>query len=430
VAERRVAVVGAGLAGLAAAVELANAGWEVEIFERSRLLGGRATSFHIDGLEVDNGQHVFLGCCTAFVQFVRDLGMADRLHVQDRFEALVFSRGSPPSRLRAALLPAPWHLVASFIGYRQLDWSAKWNVARALSRSRDLRRAGGTFAQWLGRNRQGKKALRAFWEPFFIPALNAPLDRVSAADAGFVVSTAFLESAGAARFGYATVPLAHIAAAAAHRATCVHLNSPVVGVAADAGSSGGAAIALARGERLRFDAIVIALPPPQLARLLGEPARFGLPGLSGYEPYPVVDVHLWHDRGGLGFDFAALLDSPVQWIFQKAHGYLCCSISAASDEVHRPAAELIAACWRELLAAIPALRGAQLVRGSVTRNPEATFVAKPGVERPGPRTAFANVVLAGSWTDTGWPDTMESAVRSGRAAAGVLEASHRGSNVA
>jgi len=426
-AERRVAVIGAGLAGLAATLELVRAGFDVEIFERSRLLGGRATSFHIDGLEVDNGQHVFLGCCTEFMRFVRDVGMADRLRVQDRFEALVFARGSPASRLRAAALPAPWHLVASFLGYRHLDWLAKWNVVVALSRARGLRRDGGSFAHWLGRNRQGKSALRAFWEPFFVPALNAPLDKVSAADAGFVMSTAFLGDARGARFGYSTVPLAHIAAAAAHRATCVHLNSGVIGIGVERGV---AEVALSSGERLSFDAVVAAVSPPQLARLLGDAARFGLPDLAGYDPYPVVDVHLWHDKGSLGFDFAAVLDSPVQWVFEKCGGYLCCSISAASDQIRLPASELIDACWNELIETVPGMSGARLVRGSVTRNPEATFVARPGIKRPGPMTAHRNVAIAGSWTDTGWPDTMESAVRSGRAAARAIEDSMRGSNVA
>lgn len=428
-AQRRVAVVGAGLAGLAAAVELARAGSEVEIFERSRLLGGRATSFQIDGLEVDNGQHVFLGCCTEFIEFVDDLGMSDQLRVQKRFDALIFSRNQRASRLRAAALPAPWHLVASFIGYRHLRWPDKLRVVRAMARAGALDRETGSFAQWLQKNGQRDEALRAFWEPFFLPALNAPLDRVSAADAGFVMSTAFLGDARAARFGYSTVPLAHIAAAAAHRASCVHLNSPVVGIEPDVAARG-LELTLLGGDRLRFDAAVVALPPPQLARLFGDSSPFGLADLSAYDPYPIVDVHLWHDRGRLGFDFAALLDSPVQWIFEKGAGYLCCSISAACAEIQRPASELIDVCWRELLGAIEGLAGARLVRGSVTRNPEATFVARPGVKRPGPRTAIDAVVIAGSWTDTGWPDTMESAVRSGRAAARALQTPARGLSVA
>lgn len=436
-AARRVAVVGAGLAGLAAALELERAGLAVELFERGRPLGGRATSFQVGGVEVDNGQHVFLGCCTEFIGFVERVGMRDCLHLQDRFEALVLSRDGGASRLRAAPLPAPWHLVASFLGYRHLSWPAKLRVIRALAAARGARGVGGarrqshdTFAAWLARRRQPADALRAFWEPFFVPALNAPLDRVSAADAAFVIETAFLAHAGAARVGYSTVPLARIAAAAAERLHRVHLATPVLCLDAAPGDGLVRGVVVAGGERIPFDAVVLAVPPPQLARLLGGPERFGVFGLAGYEPRAIVDVHLWHDLGSLGFDFAALLDSPVQWVFEKGEGYLCCSMSAADEQVGRPADALVERCWREVSAVVPGLAGARLERGSVTRTREATFVAKPGRERSGQATGLANLAIAGGWTNTGWPDTMESAVRSGRAAARHLLAAPRGGRVA
>jgi len=423
-AASRIAVVGGGLAGLAAGLELRDAGHEVELYERSRLLGGRATSFVVAGHEVDNGQHVFLGCCTEFIDFVGRLGMSANLHMQDRFDALVLGRGTV-SRLRAGTLPAPWHLVSSFLGYRHLGLRSKLRVARALANAQDARRSDGSFGDWLARCGQGEEALRAFWRPFFVPALNAPLDRMSAADAGFVMTTAFLHDSGSARFGYTTVPLARIAQAAADRLSATFLGTPVTGLVTDVvpeRSSGRSVrgIVLEGGAPRSFDAVVLALPPPQLAQVLGDPSRFALPPLDGYEARPIVDVHLWHDRGALGFDFAALLDSPVQWIFEKAPGYLCCSLSAAESHVLRPSDELVELCWNEVTAMVPGLAGAKRLGGAATRTPQATFMALPGTARPGPATGISNLAIAGSWTDTGWPDTMESAIISGRAAARQL----------
>ncbi len=409
---------GAGLAGLAAAVDLAAAGCAVTLFERSRLLGGRATSFHVDGVEVDNGQHVFLACFTEFIAFAHRLGMGGSLRLQDRFDVLALSRRGVASRLRTAALPAPWHLLVSFLAYRHLGWGAKLDVARALARAREARTASGTFGEWLARLGQREEALRGFWRPLFVPALNAPLDRVSAVDAAFVLLTAFLEDRGAARLGYATVPLARLAEAAAARLGSARLSTPVVGL--EVPSDDRAVLVLDGGERVTVEAVVAAVPPPQLARILGRADRYGLPPLEGYEPRPIVDVHLWHDRGSLGFDLAALLDSPVQWVFEKAPGYLCCSLSAADRHIRQPTAELVRLCWDEVTGAIPPLARATLVRGAATRSPEATFLAPAGARRPGPATLRPNLAIAGSWTDTGWPDTLESAVRSGRAAAAHL----------
>lgn len=389
------------------------------MFERSRLLGGRATSFVVDGIEVDNGQHVFLGCCTEFLRFVDRIGMSSFVHMQDRFDALVFSRDGVASRLRAVGLPAPWHLVGSFLGYRHLAWRDKLRLARTL-KAAETTPSEGSFAQWLALQGEREEALRSFWRPFFIPALNAPLEDVSAADATFVLSTAFLNGPGAARFGYATLPLAHFAAKAAASLARVHLSAPVIGLSYSRTHGAVEGIILDDGQRLAFDGVVLALAPPQLSRVAGDATQIGLPALDGYKPYPIVDVHLWHDRGRLGFDFAAVLDSPLQWIFEKHSGYLCCSLSDARSYVSMPAAEVSQRCWEEIKRAIPALHGAALVRSAVTRNPEATYLASPTQRRPGPQTSFPNLAVAGSWTDTGWPDTMESAVRSGLAAARVV----------
>jgi squalene-hopene/tetraprenyl-beta-curcumene cyclase len=416
VALERVAVVGGGLAGLSAALRLKDAGARVELFERSRLLGGRATSFEIDGVEVDNGQHVFLACCTEFIAFARRVGMEAQLRLQDRFDARILSRDGRAGRLRAGVLPAPLHLLESFATYPHLTLPEKLRVARALTsvRSKD----DETFEAWLLRNRQGAGERRAFWDPFFIPALNAPFDRVAAADAIFVLQTAFLRDAGAARFGFSRVPLAHLAAAAAAALDAVHTSTAVLAV--QPASLRGVTLNLANGDAVDFDAVVLAVPPRQVARILGDPSRYGIANLDSYDPYPIVDVHLWHDGAAIEFDFAAALESPLQWIFEKAPGYLCCSISAAECYLQMPTHELEALAWREAQAFLPSLKEASLIRSAVTRNPEATWLPRVGTTRTSQRTSHPDIAIAGSWTDTGWADTMESAVRSGTKAADSL----------
>jgi squalene-hopene/tetraprenyl-beta-curcumene cyclase len=434
VALERVAVVGGGLAGLAAALRLKESGAHVELFERSRLLGGRATSFEIDGVEVDNGQHVFLACCTEFVSFARSVGMAGQLRLQDRFDARIRSRDGRGGRLRAGALPAPFHLMESFAVYPFLTVGEKLSIARALARvtlgsSTPLRARApkgdtGTesFESWLQRMRQGPGERRAFWDPFFIPALNAPYDRIAAADAIFVLETGFLRDAGAARFGFSKVPLAHLAQAAAARLDAVHASNAVLSIEAiDAdrvalllsGSKG-------QGDTVEYDAVVLAVPPHQVERIVRDPSRHGIENLDAYDAYPIVDVHLWYDGATIGLDFAAALDSPLQWIFEKAPGYLCCSISAAEQYLLMPTADLEALAWREAQAFLPTLRNAQLIRSAVTRNPEATWLPRIGAARTAQRTSHPRIAIAGSWTQTGWPDTMESAVRSGTLAANVL----------
>lgn len=415
-----VAVVGGGLAGLSAALELKDAGAHVELFERSRLLGGRATSFEVDGHVVDNGQHVYLACCTEFIRFVQRSGMGDALYTQDRFDVVVYSKNRERSGLRAADLPAPFHLLASFAGYKYLTLRGKIEIARALLSLRlnpKGARADLSFAQWLRLHGQGAQTIRSFWEPFMVPALNAPLERMNAAEAAFVISTAFLRDRGAARFGYTTVPLAQIMESAAARLDRVHRSSAVFAMEADPQS----VVLRTADDELRFDAVVLAVPPRALDKLLGDPARLGVPPLDVYEPFAIMDVHLWYEaRTDLGFEFAAILDSPVQWVFKKAEGYLCCSISAADELVSKPTTDMVGVAWREVQSALPQLAGARLVRGAATRNPEGTYLAKPGAARPSAATALSNLAVAGAWTATGWPDTMESAVRSGIAAANVI----------
>jgi squalene-associated FAD-dependent desaturase len=421
-AVERVAVVGGGLAGFAAGLALKAAGAHVELFERSRILGGRATSFEIDGVEVDNGQHVFLACCTEFINFAQAVGMGDQLHLQERFDATILSRIGNAGRLRTAALPAPLHLIGSFASYSHLGLAGKLRIARALAAALlGKSDPSETFEAWLARNGQGAQERAAFWDPFFIPALNAGFDRVGASDAMFVLKTAFLRDAGAARFGFSRVPLAHLTQAGAKQLDAVHTSTPVLSITANDPSvtPSGVTLNLSKGDTY-FDAVVLAVAPRQAERILGDPARYGVTNLDNYDPYPIIDVHLWHDGGSIGRDFVAALESPLQWIFEKGPGYLCCSFSAADEYLRQPTAELESLAWREVQTFLPALKDADLVRSAVTRNPEATWLPRIGAARTQQRTNHPAIAIAGSWTQTGWPDTMESAVRSGNLAAAAL----------
>ena len=416
--EPRVAVVGAGLAGLSAGLALAKHGWHVDLYERSRLLGGKATSFEVEGHEVDCGQHVVLACCTATLDLIDELGLTDLLYVQPRFEVTVLSRTRRPAHLRASNLPAPLHLMSGFARYPHLSTLDRIQIGSALVAARTDITPQGDMAAWLRKHHQSARALRAFWDPFLVPALNAPLDRVSAQIGLFVIRTAFLGNRDAARIAYMKVPLARLAEAAAARLEGVHLRQAVVGIHRDGDRVTG--VKLSGGAGAACDACVIAVPPKRLGAILEDAPTLGVDGLDTFEAMPIVDVHLWYDRPVLGGDFAALLDSPVQWVFEKSPGYVCCSLSAADGLVQRPERELVELGRSELAAVLPQAARAQVVRGAATRDPDATFIPAPGVRRPGPSTAIPNLVIAGAWTDTGWPATIESAVLSGRTAAHTL----------
>ena len=412
-----VAVIGAGLAGLAAALDLKRHGCRVTLVERSRLLGGKTTSFMVGDQEMDSGQHAILGCYTSFLELAEELGMRGDLRLQERFEVLMLSGGGR-SRLRALHLPAPLHLAIPFLGFRGLSLRARLQVVRALiaARRRHLGEDVETFAAWLTRHGQGAQARQGFWEPFLVPALNAPFDRVSAAAGLFVVRTALLGDRHAARIGYATVPLARFAEHAAERCDDVRLRTALTGLRVEDGRL--RALVLGDAE-IEVDAAVLAIPPERLGRVTGAEA-LRVEGLERFESQPIIDVHLWYDRSLGDLDFAAMTGSPVQWIFAKGPGYLCCSLSSAAGLVARPEDQLVALADAELRSRLTELAGATLLRGVAIRDPDATFVPAPGLERPGPATALSNAFLAGCWTDTGWPATMEGAVRSGRAAARAL----------
>jgi squalene-associated FAD-dependent desaturase len=441
-----VVVIGGGLAGITAAIELREAALGVTLLEARPWLGGATSSFSRDGLMVDTGQHVFLRCCTSYREFLARVGMTGSVALQDRFDVTVLSPGGR-ARLRRSGLPAPLHLGRALLGYPFLSLPERVRVGRAALALRGLDPAGpGLDAQrlgdWLAARGQSENARRRLWDLFIVSSLNIDGDDASMSLAATVLKTALLEGRSAADIGVPTVPLADLHGRAAARlldrlGARVRLGTKAAAVqpdpaggfrvrvtagADDAGPAGG------DGEVIRADAVILAVPAAPAARLAREAgvtgARWDDLGTS-----PIVNVHVVYDRPVTRLPFAAALDSPVQWVFDKtpasgaaAGQYLAISLSAADSYVDVPVAALREQFLPALAELFPAAAGAHVTDFFVTRERRATFRQAPGCGalRPGAATSLPGLLLAGAWTDTGWPDTMEGAVRSGRTAAQEL----------
>lgn len=422
-------VCGGGLAGIAAACEAAGRGAEVTLVERRPFLGGKAFSFtdpH-SGREVDNGQHVFLGCCPAYIGLLRALGTLRNTTLQSRLDTPVRDRSGRRGHLRAARLPAPLHLGPSFAAYPLLSAREKLAALRALGALATLG-AGArdalderSFADWLADRGQGEGAIARFWDLIVLPTCNDRSDRVSAALAAFVFREGFLRTTRGSAIGWSRVGLTRLVDPAARDFLAARGGRVVTGRAVtEAGPDG---VRLGDGEWIDADGVVLALPPERAHEACPE----GVGPSTGLEASPIVNVHLWYDRPVMDEPFTAVVDSPVQWIFNRtAMGdpvpdghHLAVSISGARREITVPRAELAAAVRSEVEHLLPAAGRAALMATAVVKEPHATFAARPGqaAHRPGTATALEGVALAGAWTATGWPATMEGAVRSGIRAA-------------
>ena len=435
-AGRRVVVCGGGLAGVAAACQAALAGARVTLVERRPFLGGRAFSFRDrdTGREIDNGQHVFLGCCPAYISLLRMLGTLGHTTLQPRLDTPVRDRDGRAGALRASRLPAPLHLGPSFLAYPHLTAAEKAAALRPLAALAALRPAARaaldevTFADWLREHGQGDRAIARFWDLIVLPTCNDRSDRVSAALAAFVFNEGFLRTAGGSSIGWSRVGLTRLVDPAARDWLAARGGAVLAGRGVAAVEPG--AVTLTDGERLPAEAVVLALPPARVA----EVAPGALAADPGLGVAPIVNVHLWYDRPVMDEPFTAVIDSPAQWICNRtargseadaggAH-HLAVSISGAREEIAVPRAELAAGLRAEVEHVLPAARHAVLVDSAVVKEPAATIAAAPGqaARRPGPRSAMPGVALAGAWTDTGWPATMEGAVRSGIRAARLVAA--------
>ena len=435
----RVVVCGGGLAGIAAACEASLLGARVTLVERRPFLGGKAFSFMDPeaGTEVDNGQHVFLGCCTAYVGLLRLLGTIGMTEIQPRLDAPVRDREGRVGALRASALPAPLHIGPSFLSYPHIGVREKARAAVALGLLAGMgagaRAAldGVSFRDWLRDHGQGERTIERFWDLIVLPTCNYRSDRVSAALAAFVFVEGLMRTRGGSAIGWPRVGLTRLVDPAARRFLASRDGIVLSGRAvAQAGPDG---VELADGERLEADAVVLALPPERVLRI----APGALPQDPDLGSSPIVNVHVWYDRPVMEGRFTAVLDSPAQWIFNRSAmaglagpgQHLAVSVSGARDEVGRSREELTDHFRAELEQLFPRARHARVERLAVVKEPQATFSAAPGqaARRPPARTPLDGVVRAGAWTDTGWPATMEGAVRSGiRAAREAVGAAARG----
>jgi squalene-associated FAD-dependent desaturase len=441
---KNVIVIGGGLAGLSSAVALAEAGHRVRLLEKRPHLGGRAASYVLPGGEhVDNCQHVTLGCCTNLADFYRRVGAAEKIRFFDR---LLFAA---PDGRRGAMqsfpLPPPLHMAPSFARFPFLGWADKLAIARALltiafsgGRHADLSSdAGGTtMLAWLQKHRQTEQAIRRFWEVILVSALDEELDRIDAQYGIDVFWKAFLSARGGYRLGIPCVPLGELydgcKEAIARRGGEVLLRAGVRGFQV----TGNQVVGVARedGSVETADYYVAAVPQDILPELLPadvlerEPVFLNLRNLR---TSPITGVHLWFDRIVMNEPFLTLLDSTTQWVFNKTQlnrgaapdgQYLQLVISASYSLVPRSRQEIIELCLNELQGVLPGIREAKLLKGTVIKETSATFSPAPGSDRwrPVQKSPLKELFLAGDWTFTGWPSTMEGAVRSGYLAAEAI----------
>ncbi len=431
--ELRVTVVGGGLAGITTALDCARAGARVTVLESRGRLGGAAYSFTRDGIRADNGQHVFLRCCTAYRELISELGADDLVALQPRLEIAVLAPGGRRAWLRRSDLPAPLHLAGSLVRYPHLGLRERLAVALAMHKLRSVDREDPAvdhrpFGDWLREQGQRADALEAIWSLIAKPTLNLRVDDASLAQAAQVFQLGLLEDTASGDIGIARVPLSDIHDGAAQRA----LARAGVDVRLRRGATmivpreRGFCVETSGSPTLETDVVVLAVPVDRAARLLPPSAGVDRRIFARLGRSPIVNLHVRYDRRVLDVPFAAGVHSPVQWVFDRTESaglqpgqYLVVSLSAADDEIAATADDLRARYLPALAELLPAASEAAVETFFVTREHSATFRAAPGVRelRPPARTELPGLVLAGAWTDTGWPATMEGAVRSGHAAA-------------
>ena len=432
-----VVVVGGGLAGIAAALSAADAGARVLLLEKRPHLGGAASSFYRQGRRTDYGQHVFLRCCTAYRSLIERIGGEQHLYLQERLEIPVIRPGLQPEWIRRNSWPAPLHVATAIARYGHLSPFERLSVGRAAWGLRRLDRDDraldeGSFASWLRERGQSERTIERLWELISLPTLNVRAGEASLLAAARTFQMGVLDDATGADLGWATVPLSRLhddlaGDALAAAGVEVRLRSGVTAV--DGQRGGPVRLLLEDGSALEAAAAILAVPHHQAPGLLPSGPPEFTERLRHLGVSPIVNLHLHYDRPAMPFAVAACLETTVQWVFDRSElvglepgRYLVVSLSAADDCVRLANAPLVDRVARDLRRVFPEARTAELLEAHVTRDPRATFRAAVGSDayRVGSLSPIPGVFLAGAWTDTGWPATMESAVRSGRAAAETL----------
>jgi len=422
-----VIVIGGGLAGLAAAAALGGAGHSVKVLESRPFLGGRATSYEVGNGEeaefIDNCQHILLRCCVNLLDFYRRLDVEQDIAFSREFTFI--EPGGRRSVLRSGMLPPPAHFAESFLKLSFLNFSEKLAVARAMqaipkeSKRNDLDRI--SMLDWLKEKRQPPRAIERYWRQVLVSAINEELDRMAAAHGLQVFRLGFLARRDAYEMGVPAVPLGRLYGSEAWKRignVDLRLRSPVSRIVIEGEAVRGV---IASEQEVRGDFYVCALPFERVSAVAPE---LGVDA-SMFEHSPITGIHLWFDRPVTDLPHATLLDRTMQWMFNKHEGrYVQLVVSASRSLTEMPRADVIALALRELAEFFPAAREAKLEKAHVVKEIRATFSARPGLEahRPGNQTHIPNLFLAGDWTKSGWPATMEGAVRSGYLAAEALTA--------
>jgi squalene-associated FAD-dependent desaturase len=433
-----VAIIGAGLAGLSAAVRLAKRGRRVIVLEARARLGGRATAFpdRETGELVDNGQHVMLGCYTGTFEFLRDIGAEDNVRLQPQLAVTMIDRTGSRTRLTCPDLPPPFHLVAGILEWEALSWRDRLSVLGMTTPLKHARREllpgatmkaaspGETVDAWLIRNGQTPRLREMLWGPLALAALNQPPDQAAAPLFARVLAEMFGSDPRASAIALPTRPLHLMYAEPAREFIERHGGIVRTGTAAQIVLQGGAVEAVRAGdERWPANRVISAVPwfafgelftdePPALRGVIDRARRMA--------SSPIVTVNLWFDRAVLDEPFVGLPGRAMQWVFDKRlvfgddATHLSLVSSGASSILARSNEALIRTAHDELLEALPDSRAARLLRATVVREPRATFSLAPGQPaRPAAETGVPGLFLAGDWIDTGLPATIESAVRSG-----------------
>ena len=420
-------VIGGGLSGLASAAALAGAGFDVELFEARPFLGGRATSYPLgtgSAETIDNCQHILLRCCVNLLDFYHRLGVQDRIEFHREFYFI--EPGGRISTMHAGRLPRPFHFAESFLGMRCFSLPDKIAIARGLLAIQSERTQRGdldniTMLEWLREKKQTPRAIERFWSQVLVSAVNEQLDRMAAAHGFQVFWLGFLATRDSYEMGVPAVPLSELYSEEAwKRVGGVKLNtrSPVDAVVTGGGAVRGVA---ANGVERTADYYVCAAPFERVPALVPDA---GL-DISFLSHSPITGIHLWFDRAITDLPHATLLDRTIQWLFNKSEGrYVQLVVSASRSLVEMPRSEVIELGVRELGEFFPAAREAKLEKAHVVKEVRATFSAGPGLAslRPPNTTRFPNLFVAGDWTRSGWPATMEGAVRSGYLAAEAVTA--------
>ncbi len=437
-----VAIVGGGLAGLATAAALVDRGLRLTLLESRPRLGGRACSFPdpVTGELVDNCQHVTLGCCTNLADFARRVGIRD-LFVREPVTTFLSPEGRL-STMKAGLWPAPLHFTGSFLRANYLSWADKGRIARGMLAlvTGSAARPGESFGDWLLRHGQNVRTINRFWGMVLVSALNERPEHVDVGHARKLFLDGFLRTRDGFVMEVPRVPLGELYGSRLQRwlemhGVAVRLKTGVRTVALDV-DGGLVGVTLRNDEALAADFVVLAVPFGRVLELLPDAARRQLPDLAAsvaqIAPSPITGVHLWFDRPVCPHRHVALVGRLSQWVFNhtalqgRTDGgqYLQVVISASHDLQSLDRTAIRDAVLADLAEIWPEARAAKLIRDWVVTEHEATFSVRPGIERlrPDQRTALDGLFLAGDWTATGWPATMEGAVRSGYRAAEEVSA--------